>query len=101
LGSDYRLPRSTLTLPKTSKKRFFTDLQSAAGCTATGCHFINIPNFKTMLPFIIALFWAFICPNHTNTNHNHNSGQVTTMDDGDGGDTGGENGTIPPKPPKP
>gem|GEM_PF-779143 len=53
-----------------------------------------------MLPFILAIFWAFVCPSHTNTNHNHNpnSGQVTTLDDGD---TGGENGPIPTKPPKP
>lgn len=54
-----------------------------------------------MINIILALLLAFVCPGHTNTNHHHNGGQVTTMDDGDGGDTGGENSPLPPKPPKP
>lgn len=42
----------------------------------------------------IAMFWTFVCPNHTNTTNCHNSSQVTTMD------TGGETGHVPPRPPK-
>ena len=49
-----------------------------------------------MMPIIIALFWAFVCPNQSNAHDQHNKSQVTTLDD----DTGGETGRIPPRPPK-
>ncbi|HVU57188.1 MAG TPA: hypothetical protein VHD83_19135 [Puia sp.] len=50
-----------------------------------------------MLQLILAIFWAFACPNHTGAGTTPNpSGQVTTMDD-----TGGETGHIPPPPSQP
>lgn len=50
-----------------------------------------------MVSIFIALFWALVCPDHTNTTKNCNHGsQVTTMDD-----TGGETGHVPPHPPIP
>lgn len=51
-----------------------------------------------MLAYLIAILWAFACPNQTNASIGHNPpGQVHTLDD----DTGGDTGHIPPPPPHP
>ncbi|MBN9298440.1 MAG: hypothetical protein J0I41_15655 [Filimonas sp.] len=57
-----------------------------------------------MFHLILAMFWAFACPNHNSNNaNNHNNPQVTAADENGGNnggdDTTGETGHIPTKPP--